>query len=575
MEKSTTKYAKKLKELHIYIGLIIFFILVFIFIYSISKKTEAIIFEDEGVNKIKSVKVLENGEFEEIGMPKAVPVGKELEYYIDLSEYENLENKSIAAFYTYVDAEIYADDKLIYEIKKGDDALLMSNAYTAAIFDIPRDLKDRYIRVKVRPLLPDFNKYTLREMFIGRKSDIILAQIKENAALFLVSIFLCINFLVALFINLKDKSFFKSEDYSFLQMSVFGVLMAMYFNSQLWLVVYLMSEAKEFMYFIEYFSLSLIVAPACLFMKPKTNKKFAKPLYIMAGILLANIIIQTVLSFAKIIEFKQMLYLTHAFMLIAILVIMISFFFTNSDECPSKKELMLPVVMIAGIGIFSVVYYIIYRDLAFKTVSIVIAIALIIIEIKEVYEKYKNYRTLRIEKKLYEKLAVKDSLTGLFNRQAHEEFITRIKEVNISGWILSIDLNNLKYINDAFGHIKGDELILNFAKILEKKQEENDKINIFRIGGDEFFIFLEEDENFDIMGFVAELKEKYSSASNFEDGFTQSFSAGCSYYSADLNQDVMGVYHIADKLMYEDKAQYKKKFRKYIVRLEGKKTYES
>src|SRR5665648_47410 len=82
-----------------------------------------------------------------------------------------------------------------------------------------------------------------------------------------------------------------------------------------------------------------------------------------------------------------------------------------------------------------------------------------------------------------------DFLTGLYNRIYFEEEKKRLdtpRQLPIS--IIMGDINGLKLINDGFGHSKGDELLIEIAKILKSCCREEDIVS--RIGGDEFGILL-------------------------------------------------------------------------------------
>ncbi len=86
-------------------------------------------------------------------------------------------------------------------------------------------------------------------------------------------------------------------------------------------------------------------------------------------------------------------------------------------------------------------------------------------------------------------LSYNDSLTGLFNRAYVDKIVSEIMcptKLPIS--IILGDMNGLKLINDMFGHEKGDELIINTAKVLQKCCRDTDIIA--RWGGDEFLILL-------------------------------------------------------------------------------------
>jgi diguanylate cyclase (GGDEF)-like protein len=95
----------------------------------------------------------------------------------------------------------------------------------------------------------------------------------------------------------------------------------------------------------------------------------------------------------------------------------------------------------------------------------------------------------------YEKLihqANRDSLTGLANRRVFDEridaFLERAKRHNHSLTLASMDLDNFKKINDSLGHIEGDRVLTEVAKVFAGKVRKSDLL--VRMGGDEFFLLL-------------------------------------------------------------------------------------
>ncbi|MGD0283411.1 MAG: diguanylate cyclase [Dissulfurispiraceae bacterium] len=95
------------------------------------------------------------------------------------------------------------------------------------------------------------------------------------------------------------------------------------------------------------------------------------------------------------------------------------------------------------------------------------------------------------------RLAVTDSLTNLYNRRFFftrlEEEFSRMLRYNEQFSLLSIDLDNLKRINDTYGHVAGDKVIQRIAKCLKSSVRKGDVIG--RLGGDEFgYIMLNADE---------------------------------------------------------------------------------
>lgn len=86
-------------------------------------------------------------------------------------------------------------------------------------------------------------------------------------------------------------------------------------------------------------------------------------------------------------------------------------------------------------------------------------------------------------------LSYHDQLTGLYNRRYYEEALKRVDiEKNLPITLVMGDINGLKLINDAFGHLAGDKLIMEIANILKVECRTEDILA--RIGGDEFILLL-------------------------------------------------------------------------------------
>lgn len=98
----------------------------------------------------------------------------------------------------------------------------------------------------------------------------------------------------------------------------------------------------------------------------------------------------------------------------------------------------------------------------------------------------------------YEFKAQRDGLTGLYNRQRFNQLVDNYLQENNSlvcyNAYMIVDLDNFKKINDNLGHSQGDQVIQNVAQILENICSENGYIG--RFGGDEFVIFLYDQESY-------------------------------------------------------------------------------
>ena len=81
-----------------------------------------------------------------------------------------------------------------------------------------------------------------------------------------------------------------------------------------------------------------------------------------------------------------------------------------------------------------------------------------------------------------------DSMTGVCNRGSGERKISRLLEAGVGGMLLLIDCDKFKSINDTYGHIVGDAVIIAIAETLQKVCGPRDIV--MRLGGDEFAMFI-------------------------------------------------------------------------------------
>lgn len=149
-------------------------------------------------------------------------------------------------------------------------------------------------------------------------------------------------------------------------------------------------------------------------------------------------------------------------------------------------------------------------------------------------------------------------VAGIHNRKSLEKKLAQLedKEDTLNVGIMMFDLNNLKLVNDTYGHEEGDVFIRNFASLLTRILNENSFLA--RFGGDEFLIVqehtsLEELER--LNGRLEEAVQQYNETAvhpiSYAVGYEVSYKNH--YY---LIKDLL---KIADARMYRDKVQKKSK----------------
>jgi diguanylate cyclase (GGDEF)-like protein len=149
----------------------------------------------------------------------------------------------------------------------------------------------------------------------------------------------------------------------------------------------------------------------------------------------------------------------------------------------------------------------------------------------------------------YRKLANTDSITGLANRTAFNRDIDELKKEEEYS-IVSIDLNELKTVNDTKGHQAGDRYIINAARILNKCFGKDG--TCYRIGGDEFCVIMKGSEE-DAQKCIGRLEEITAKRKG---RYIESVSISCGAESAAGHENIETVVKEADSKMYEIKNQY-------------------
>ena len=96
-------------------------------------------------------------------------------------------------------------------------------------------------------------------------------------------------------------------------------------------------------------------------------------------------------------------------------------------------------------------------------------------------------KTLMDQVSELETQAKSDLLTGLLNHQAFYDFMNQLPTEQDTGYLMMIDLDDFKRINDTYGHIWGDNVLKTVSSVLKEVLGEADCGG--RIGGDEFALF--------------------------------------------------------------------------------------
>jgi len=169
--------------------------------------------------------------------------------------------------------------------------------------------------------------------------------------------------------------------------------------------------------------------------------------------------------------------------------------------------------------------------------------------------EFDEFKRKKYEKKI-KYLSFHDSLTGLYNRRYFEEELRRYdtaRQLPLS--IIMADVDDLKSVNDKYGHKIGDKLIIATAKVLNNSSRKEDIVA--RWGGDEFIMLLPSTTEKTSMEIVKRIKGSFDD-NRLDEKILVSASIGFATKS-DTSQGVKDIEELADKNMYKDKIMKKDK----------------
>ncbi|UDN62612.1 diguanylate cyclase domain-containing protein [Clostridioides sp. ES-W-0016-02] len=174
--------------------------------------------------------------------------------------------------------------------------------------------------------------------------------------------------------------------------------------------------------------------------------------------------------------------------------------------------------------------------------------------------KISNIDSEKEEKdKLLDKVQ-KDGLTNILNsayiRKLTTESLSNLSP-NKNGALLILDIDYFKSINDTYGHLIGDKILIDVAKVLARSFEKNDIVG--RLGGDEFSIYIKDIINKEEL--VNKCNEVYKQIHLIKLPSGKSISISMGVVITKYGQKYDELYQMADDALYDSKKQGRNKFK--------------
>lgn len=455
--------------------------------------------------------------------------------------------------YKYMECRIYLDQELLRIDKPPENGYTGSAGVSYLIVPLPDDWAGRELTITGTPLLSKAISYDFNAPVLTPGIDLLYQTMTKEFTILLSDIiiaFLGVVLLISSLVLYKSSSIRRTLFY----IGLFAVLFMAY-DLCLTATLHFLIGNTYALYLLEMLTLMAITSPILMLAREFSGheSKFIINIGLMAVII--NFFIQISIHFLFRYEFRQMLIFTHAAILISLVVIIISYIKESRQNTRQKQFVFSMIPLLIGSAADIVRFYLNWSEplnLMFRIGTFLF----VVFQLFFILQSYFNVYKRSVESAFYKKLALFDTLTQLGNRAAYERNIGLISEKLAdysSIWCISVDINNLKDVNDRKGHLAGDELIKRTASILNHAVKGTGKA--YRVGGDEFIIVFTDLTEADVTACVERMFKEMAASLHTDTPI--SFSCGFDCYKPDDHGNMEKMYSRADAKMYELKQKYK------------------
>ena len=342
---------------------------------------------------------------------------------------------------------------------------------------------------------------------------------------------------------------YKEGNKGFLYLGIYALLMGNWFLGESEMLQLLTDNT----FFITRLSLLMTLVlplPICLYIRETVpmKKRFFDDF--LTSLIIINSIVSLGLEYFDILGLSDTIPVAVG-LIVIVCVYYLAILLVEAVVYKNKKALRelksLSVVLI--FAILEVASYFVNEQMVssrYLSIGVLIYITLMMIY---QFNDYKERIKIKNEREYFEKMAYTDALTGANNRARYMEDIEEI--FNPEGTVVvQADTDRLKYINDCFGHICGDQSIIDTYEVLNKNFIHIGKV--YRIGGDEFAVIIENADMGEVNAIIEIIRKKVDLIAK-EREYDFSISIGVAKYDASVDENVYSTALRADQKMYEDK----------------------
>lgn len=461
------------------------------------------------------------------------------------------ETNNTLLFYTnHLEVFVYADDELIYSLKKDESVFGRTPGAMWNIMSLPVDVETLKIdMIQAYPSLAQQDvKFELGNA-ITIERDVVMNSIVD------VSVCLCILIIgVALFFYWLMVFRKTNEQKELLYLGLFAWIFGIWAFGETQMAVFMFSH-RAFWSYMAFTCLMTMCLPFLLFAKEFLEVEDKHMYKWIAGYVIIETIVAQFLHITGIASVKETVYFTIASIILTMIYLVYAIV-TAIQKKKNRRKIVANIIGLLALAATAIVdmsgYFTNVSEanqlgkIGFLIYAVILGVETARIAQEQVQESHKA--------EIYREMAHKDIPTGCFNRNAYAEDTSIGLELT-GVQLITFDLNNLKKCNDTKGHMAGDKYIADAAHMIMDVFGKYGKV--YRIGGDEFCVIaknLGEEIILERREFLRRAVLKYRKE-NHDDGF--GIACGYATYSPEIDKDIEETRHRADLSMYENKKEIK------------------
>lgn len=477
----------------------------------------------------------------------------EREFLFDVSSPDIYKN-DFAFFAKHQYIKIYSDDELIYSYDYDGDIWGHTTGAAWIFIDIPYEASELKV---VLTAAYDLAKDDIPSFFIGDRLGIFQDIYKNSIPTLFISLLILI-FGIILIIYWFFLVHRFHIDKSLFYLGFLSALIGIYLLNETDAAIIGLHRRTACIQ-ITYLILMTLSPTGIIFIKEFLGTVENRIWKLLCIASLIEFLVCVALQFFNIYDLRETLFITHLIILLtgiyltATLIIKLC----QHDYSSMLRASLLGVVILVVSVLLNLIMY--YADTSVSDTSIITRLGFLLFIL--ILSREAARSSLELMKKgrqteVYQKLAIKDMLTGLNNRNAYMSDINALTSYH-DIMIISFDLNDLKKCNDTLGHGEGDLYLLNAARILREVFSPYGLC--YRIGGDEFCALIKNASQCPIGHLTAILETKEKQFNVDHPHYNMHISFGYAIYNHMLDADLEQTRNRADAIMYENKRRSKGK----------------